>query len=98
MGFHLEVDPTTPATAYTVGYTDLDIRVRRRMPDHSAPGQENWEATVFHTEAPVAAAPLSRRVLGTHRVGHSWHSVFEYMDSHVDPQGPGRMERQMWPG
>ena len=94
MGFHLEVDRTTLATANT----DLDIRVSRRMPDHLAPGQENWEATVFHTEAPVAAAPLSRRVLGTHRVGHSWHSVFGYMDSRVDPQGPGRMERQMWLG
>ena len=67
MGFHLEVDRTTLATANT----DLDIRVSRRMPDHLAPGQENWEATVFRTEAPVAAAPLSRRVLGTHRVGHS---------------------------
>jgi len=77
---------------------DLDNQRRRHMPDQLAPGRGNWAAIAFYTAVPVVAAPLSRLVLDTHRVGRSWHSAIQYMDSLVGPQDPGRMEQRMWLG
>jgi len=91
MDFQLVVDHMMLETANI----DWDNQRRRRMPDHLAPGRGNWAAIAFYTAVPVVAAPLSWLVLDTLRVGRSWHSVTEYMDSLVGPQDPGRMEQRM---
>jgi len=86
MDFHLAVDHMKLGTANI----DWDNQRRRHMSGHLAPGQGNWAAIALYT-----AAPLSWLVLGTLRVGRSWHAEV-YMDSLVGPQDPGRMEQRMW--